>query len=573
MRLVTVLFLLLTACSFFAKVHAAEDIVQTPSGAVRGLVFDTHRLFQAVPYATPPVGKLRWEHPQPVAPWHPKVLNGTAQAPGCPQKCWGDEPPHICPPKISEDCLYMNIWTPRAAETEKELVPVIIFLHGGNFHDGYTGGIEIGGGLLYDGSAFVENTGQIMVVINYRLGNWGFLHLGGNSTVRGNLGLMDQMVARDWVYDNIEAFGGDRNRITFMGQSAGAMSISAHLSRPENEGKFQAAIMHSNPFGEPYRNVKSAQKLAGVFGKHLNCTLNESATNWAEVEKCMRGKTMHELLDAQIETEMDLEASIDQLLQIVVVWSPTIGTEYLPLRPLESFQEGNVLDVPYMVGTTSNETVIFVYEILQEPLDADFMEIVFYVMLGNEEAYEGSKDAYPRPDPPLDDYRVFASGLFSDGLFLCPTRNATASMLFATAGKRKSPVFHWSYDHLLSWGDVAWGEQFIHCADWACHGADLPGWWLPRIKPSPEFGNYTPEELEMGATLHKMWANMAKYGNPNGNGPPGTSDTGVYWPPYDVLNQPTLIIETKDQGGFTVTKDLRGDYCNWWDLVAGYDIY
>lgn len=442
-----------------------------------------------------------------------------------------------------------------------------------NFHDGYTGGIEIGGGLLYDGSSYVEDTGQIIVVINYRLGNWGFLHLGGSSSVRGNLGLMDQMMARDWVYDNIKAFGGDPNRITLMGQSAGAMSISAHLTRPENEGKFQAAIMHSNPFGEPYRNVNSALTLARVFGKHLNCTVNAAGSNWSEVEICMRKKSMHQLLDAQIKTEMDLEASIEQILQIVVVWSPTIGTDYLPMRPLEAFQAGRVIDVPYMVGTTSNETVIFVYEVFSEPLSADMLEVITYVLLGNQQAYEDTKSVYPRPNPPLADNRIFASDMVSDGLFLCPTRNATEALLFNTAKHRKSPIFHWSYDHLLSWGDVAWGDHFSFCVDWACHGADLPGWWQPRTKPAPEFGTYTPEELAMGKTLHKMWANLAKYGNPNGNGPPGTTDTGFYWPPYDVYNKPTMVIETSDKGGFYVANGLHRDFCDWWDMVPGYDIY
>lgn len=99
------LSLLLSACTFFTTVHAAENIVQTPLGAVRGLVFDKYRLFQAVPYATPPIGNRRWQPPEPVQPWHPRVVNGTTQAPGCPQKCWCVDS-HI--PDVVQDCLRLG---------------------------------------------------------------------------------------------------------------------------------------------------------------------------------------------------------------------------------------------------------------------------------------------------------------------------------------------------------------------------------------------------------------------------------------------------------------------------------
>ena len=224
-----------------------------------------------------------------------------------------------------------------------------------------TGGYDFDGGLLYDGHEFVNTTGQTIVVINYRLGALGFLYAGGASkgtTIEGNYGLQDQIMAMSWVQANIAPFGGDPSRITLIGQSAGAMSISAHLSRPETQGLYAGAIQHSNPFAEPYRGPDEALAVAAGFANYSGCGPNWIfEANWSALESCLRACDTATIVAAAAAAELDLLADLDAILQVVVAWGPTIRTPYLPLRPLEAFQQGLVNDVPIAIGTTANETV------------------------------------------------------------------------------------------------------------------------------------------------------------------------------------------------------------------------
>jgi hypothetical protein len=280
------------------------------------------------------------------------------------------------------------------------------------------------------------------VVTNYRLGALGFLFGGGpskNTTIIGNYGLMDQIVALEWVRANIAPFGGDPARVVFMGQSAGAMSASAHLSRPQTSGLYSGVIQHSNPFAEPYRSPPDALAVAAGFANYSGCGTDWWRTqDWAPLEACLRGLDTATILAASAAAELDLLADLDAILQVVVAWGPTVGTPYLPLRPLEAFQQGLVVDVPIVVGTTANETVIFVYEVLSDPLSEVLYEAAVAVLVAPDKVGDIMK-LYPVPTPPPQDFRVFASTVLTDALFLCPTRNATESLLVAQPGRR-SPI-------------------------------------------------------------------------------------------------------------------------------------
>ena len=563
-------FLLLSAGS--VVLSADPSIVVTPLGSVRGLVFPTHRAFMGLPYGAAPVGALRWAPPMSRAPWAPEVWDGTRDAPGCPQVCVDDEPPHICPPpsRQTEDCLALNVYTPIVSSGPS---PVLVFIHGGNFHDGYAGGYDADGGLLYDGEQFVNTTGSVIVVINYRLGALGGLFLGGASkktTIAGNFGLQDQVLAFEWVRDNIAAFGGDPARVTLQGQSAGAMSISAHLSRPETAGLYSAVIQHSNPFAEPYRGPDEALAIAAGFANFTGCGANWILeSDWSALEACLRALDTRTIVAASAAAELDLLADLDAILQVVVAWSPTVGTAYLPLRPLEAFQAGRVNDVPIAIGTTSNETVIFVYEVLDFALTPLIYEAAVALLVGPQWLADVMA-LYPLPDPVPADLRVFASTVLTDALFLCPTRNASEALLAAQPG-RKSPIFHYQYSHMLNWAAQAWGGNFTECDTQVCHGSDLPAWFLPTRSPAPGFGNYTVNEFDLGHTWQRYWGSLAATGAP-GAPSANASTGGLAWPAYDAATRLTVNFETADKGGITLIPNLRAEYCSLWDKI-GYKLY
>lgn len=217
-------------------------IVKTEAGYVSGTSEGGLWIYRGIPYAAPPIGDLRWRPPAPVQPW-----DGTREAKefsaACPQPASADPSSGDTPANTSEDCLYLNVWTPAKSAGEK--IPVMVFIHGGAFGQG-AGSIS-----LYDGTALAKK-GVIVVTLNYRLGALGFLahpQLVKESTngSSGNYGLLDQLAALDWVQRNIAAFGGDPSRVTIFGESAGASSILLHLVSPQSRGLYQQAIVESGP--------------------------------------------------------------------------------------------------------------------------------------------------------------------------------------------------------------------------------------------------------------------------------------------------------------------------------------
>ena len=221
--LITILSAIFQATSSkYGQVYTNDpSLISTPYGLIQGSIFANEIvMFRSIPYAEPPLDNRRWSEPIPKQPWGSNTtLYAVNNPPGCPQVC--DLPPHGCPVTQSEDCLFLNIFKPLPSNdttnkdqpTEDSLLPVMIFFHGGNFYQGYSGGP------LYNGTRMTLQTNVIIVTVNYRLGALGFLwSVTGPS---GNYGMLDQMMSIQWVHDNIQYFGGDPNKVVIYGQSAG----------------------------------------------------------------------------------------------------------------------------------------------------------------------------------------------------------------------------------------------------------------------------------------------------------------------------------------------------------------
>jgi hypothetical protein len=247
-------------------------------------------VWKGIPYAAPPVGSLRFAPPESAPPWAPSKLDASHYGPDCYQPVDPVMNPGADIQHMSEDCLYLNVFTPaghvgRSRQgkffTGSKLLPVMVWLHGGAFQTGGARRPE------YDGRRLAERD-IIVVSINYRLGSLGFM-VSSSDGLFGNFGLMDQRCALHWVKNNIQAFGGDPNNITLFGESAGAAMIGLHLLMEGAGTLFHKAIMQSNPLGYIFRSVVIADFIGEALKKGVDC--RDLA--------CLRAERVEEIMRAQ----------------------------------------------------------------------------------------------------------------------------------------------------------------------------------------------------------------------------------------------------------------------------------
>ncbi|HEV8181137.1 MAG TPA: carboxylesterase family protein, partial [Candidatus Angelobacter sp.] len=242
-----------------AAFAAITDPVRVEQGLLAGISSSSAdmRVYRGIPFAAPPVGDLRWKAPQPAAKWQ-----GLLQAAEFSNACWQTPYPAAAAiyqaklPPLSEDCLYLNIWTP--AKSSKDRLPVMVWIHGGGFTRGY------GGSRAYDGEALARK-GAVIVTINYRLGIFGFfahpaLSAESGHHASGNYAFLDQIAALQWVQKNIAAFGGDPTRVTIFGESAGSWAVNVLMASPLARGLFQRAIGESGGSFSPMKPLAEAER-------------------------------------------------------------------------------------------------------------------------------------------------------------------------------------------------------------------------------------------------------------------------------------------------------------------------
>jgi carboxylesterase type B len=446
-----------------ARVEAGVTVNVPGLGSVLGVQTAQERKFTSIPYGEAPMGALRWQQPVAAAAWAPSVLNATADPPGCPQTC--ELPPHTCPPVLTEDCLFLNVFTPVNATATSSL-PVMVFIHGGNLLQGYSGGV------LYDGSSIVSIGNVVLVTINYRLGALGFAYTGGG-TITGSYGISDQRLALQWVQKYIAAFGGNPARVTIFGQSAGGVSVSSHMVAQESKGLFHAGIIESDPYTIPCRNPTEAATLANALGYYAGC----DNSSLPALDVCLRGKTWEEIVAAQDQAEKDVLTDTTHLMEIFFPWMPIVDTTgqvpfSLPQQPMLALAAGGAQvasDVPYIVGTVSEEAIMFVYEAFANAVPEIEYDLVIAAIYGIDNGFKIGAQ-YPLNPVYKDDTRVPMGTIATPSLFTCATRHTLIGNLsIGGAGPvRSSPFWLYSFNHLPSFAPALWGANFSICFTHVC---------------------------------------------------------------------------------------------------------
>jgi para-nitrobenzyl esterase len=308
---------LIIALPLFA---ALDSPVRTETGFVSGVQGRSPeiRVFKGIPYAAPPVGSLRWRPPQPAAKWA-----GVRSAGQFSDACAQQEPPDGQP--ASEDCLYLNVWTPGKSADDR--LPVMFWIHGGGLRSGAASMIH------YDGEALAKR-GVVLVSINYRLGWLGYfahpeLTRESERNVSGNYGLLDQIAALQWVHKNIAAFGGDPNKVTIFGQSGGSRSANALVVSPLAKGLFRGVIAESHTLFPKALSLLDAEKLGARFAE------SQGATSLAQ----LRAKPAKDLVKGTAAT----------------AYSPNVDGWVLPADPYTVFAEGKQNDVSLLAGSNADD--------------------------------------------------------------------------------------------------------------------------------------------------------------------------------------------------------------------------
>jgi len=479
--------------------HAQQPApVKTAKGLVQGIFEDGLVVYKGIPFAAPPVGDLRWRAPQSVQKWD-GVKQTTKFAPAPMQ---GGNPPS----GKSEDCLYLNIWSPAKSANDK--VPVLVWIYGGGFSFGSNSEPTCSGEKL-------AKKGVLLVSIAYRVGQLGFLAHPQLSTeslhhVSGNYGLLDQIAALQWIQKNIAAFGGDPDKVTIFGESAGAISVSMLCASPLAKGLFQGAISQSGgsfgptrPTTYPGENMKTLQQAENDSKTYLE---KSGVSTVAELRKIEADK---------LPSGWGLPGA----------W-PIVDGYVIPDDQYKLYEAGKYNDVPVLIGYNSDE-------------GASFTRVN-----STEEFISGVKNRYGKfADTllkvyPLDSGKIgkTARDLARDAAFGWHTWSW--ARLQAKTGKSK--VFYYYFDQHPDYPKDS--PQYGHGSP---HAQDVAYVFLHLDVSNPET---TKSDLEISGNMATYWTNFAKYGNPNSKGLPE-------WTAFTNDNHAVMYFNKKQYLGYVPSEE------------------
>jgi para-nitrobenzyl esterase len=476
---------LVAALSVLASTLAAQQPapVMVEQGHVQGASEDGLTVYRGIPFAAPPVGEFRWRAPQPAAKWEgvrqatrfaPKPIQGSRNA-----------------PDMSEDCLYLNIWTP--AKSGNDRIPVLVWIYGGGFGGGSTSEPN------YSGEKLAKK-GVVLVSIAYRVGQLGFLahpELGAETTnhVSGNYGLLDMVAGLQWVQKNIATFGGNPHKVTICGESAGGIAVSMLCASPLAKGLFHGAISQSGgSFGPPRPTTfpgENLKRLPDAVRAGEAYAKSAGVSSIAELRKLSPDK-------------------LPGGRSLGMSW-PIIDGWVIPDDQYRLYAAGKYNDTPILVGYNSDEGASFSPSKTPEDYLAGVRTRYGKFAEDLIQAYPVGANAVPKT----------ARDLMRDAAFGWHTW--TWARLQAQTGKSK--VFYYYFDQ-----HPEYPEGSPRAGYGMTHGADV-AYVFQHLNPTNP--QTTKADLEISDVVSTYWVNFAKRGDPNGEGVPA-------WPVFSESNSQVM---------------------------------
>jgi para-nitrobenzyl esterase len=495
-------------------VEQGSVVVQTAHGKLEGWREDGLDSFRGIPYGRAPIGDLRFRPPLASEPWL-GVRSALRYGPSAPQN--ESSIRLMAVGEQSEDCLYLNVETPRADDARR---PVFVWVHGGAFVEGS------GSQLLYRGSALARRCDVVVVTLNYRLGllGYGYLEEAGGAEIGAvpNLGQLDQVAALEWVRDNIAAFGGDPQNVTIAGESAGSIAVTVLLSMPAAAGLFHRAIAQS---GVAYRigRPDAGTETAHVILRELGLVPGSiGALRQIPVEDLLRAQTALGSRSFQMRTGF---------------WPVQDGT-VIPTRPLDAVRDGRFARVPLLLGSNRDETRIG----RQAPIDGEQLERAVRSMLGRR------GDAAPRL---IDVYRKSRERRL-------PSSNADLQQAIATDHRFRIPVLRFAEAHA---GRGLPTFVYLFCWDGsvvqaATHGLEIP--FVFGTHDLPEVRGFAGDGLEaawLASEMMDSWGSFLRCGDPARR---------LDWRPYTLERRETMLFDRHSE---LVAAPYEDERAAWDDLL------